>query len=518
MSLATRCTHCGTIFKVVQDQLKVSEGWVRCGRCHEVFNAVPSLFDLDNEPPPPRRTAPVPPPAPVTAPTPTAMPPRDAAYDEAFDEDADMGGDPHAGPVPDDTPSPASPPAGLGRWSSTQPTDLAPPTAIADHTPLTAADLEMPGSLPAATDFDLDTRVGTAPAPAADDSPYDPVEDPADADGALDGLDDVPDMDESDALDSRYLMPSRDARPVRHRDGPEFADAQFPSDAMQDAEDEAWLAAAQPRPMPIPSGLRGATGAPTRPATPAPAALRAPAPAPNEDEVSTLSSDPADDASLPTTQPSRFGEDYVPEQGLAPPSQRKGKSGTRGRDPSLHTPEFLRRAQRKAFWRHPATRAVLLTVLLVLVAGLGLQLAHQFRDLIAAYHPQTRPLLTQWCEQVGCQLQPVRRLEALQVDNAALVRTASEGPDRYRLSVTVHNRAEIELAWPHVDLTLTDEQGAVIARRTFSPQDARLVPGEGKATAPLPGTVPSQQSTTLQWSLQLRDLSPAGYTAELFYP
>ena len=50
MSLATRCTSCGTIFKVVQDQLKVSEGWVRCGRCHEVFNALEGLFDLERDP------------------------------------------------------------------------------------------------------------------------------------------------------------------------------------------------------------------------------------------------------------------------------------------------------------------------------------------------------------------------------------------------------------------------------------------------------------------------------------
>lgn len=56
MSLATRCIHCGTIFKIVEDQLKVSEGWVRCGRCNEVFNALPTLFDMDSEAPPPRRT------------------------------------------------------------------------------------------------------------------------------------------------------------------------------------------------------------------------------------------------------------------------------------------------------------------------------------------------------------------------------------------------------------------------------------------------------------------------------
>jgi predicted Zn finger-like uncharacterized protein len=39
MSLITRCPACTTIFKVVPDQLRVSEGWVRCGQCDEVFDA-----------------------------------------------------------------------------------------------------------------------------------------------------------------------------------------------------------------------------------------------------------------------------------------------------------------------------------------------------------------------------------------------------------------------------------------------------------------------------------------------
>jgi predicted Zn finger-like uncharacterized protein len=47
MSLATRCPACGTVFRVVRDQLKVSEGWVRCGRCSEVFNAGERLFELE---------------------------------------------------------------------------------------------------------------------------------------------------------------------------------------------------------------------------------------------------------------------------------------------------------------------------------------------------------------------------------------------------------------------------------------------------------------------------------------
>lgn len=43
MSLVTRCTSCGTLFKVVADQLKISEGWVRCGQCANVFDAQANL-------------------------------------------------------------------------------------------------------------------------------------------------------------------------------------------------------------------------------------------------------------------------------------------------------------------------------------------------------------------------------------------------------------------------------------------------------------------------------------------
>lgn len=61
MSLLTRCHACHMVFHVVQDQLKVSEGWVRCGRCGEVFNALEHLFEAD-----------APAPAGTPAPAPTA--------------------------------------------------------------------------------------------------------------------------------------------------------------------------------------------------------------------------------------------------------------------------------------------------------------------------------------------------------------------------------------------------------------------------------------------------------------
>jgi predicted Zn finger-like uncharacterized protein len=45
MSLTTSCPSCGTMFRVVPDQLKISEGWVRCGHCSEVFDATAHLAE-----------------------------------------------------------------------------------------------------------------------------------------------------------------------------------------------------------------------------------------------------------------------------------------------------------------------------------------------------------------------------------------------------------------------------------------------------------------------------------------
>ena len=78
MSLATRCTTCGTVFRVVQDQLKVSEGWVRCGRCSEVFNALEGLFDLERDTPPDW---------PAGVPTPPATPAKSPAVESATGSD-----------------------------------------------------------------------------------------------------------------------------------------------------------------------------------------------------------------------------------------------------------------------------------------------------------------------------------------------------------------------------------------------------------------------------------------------
>lgn len=48
MSQVTRCPHCQTCFRVVDDQLRVGGGWVRCGRCAQVFDTSGRIW---SEPP-----------------------------------------------------------------------------------------------------------------------------------------------------------------------------------------------------------------------------------------------------------------------------------------------------------------------------------------------------------------------------------------------------------------------------------------------------------------------------------
>lgn len=45
MSLLTRCPACITLFRVVPDQLRISDGWVKCGQCGEIFDASQHLVE-----------------------------------------------------------------------------------------------------------------------------------------------------------------------------------------------------------------------------------------------------------------------------------------------------------------------------------------------------------------------------------------------------------------------------------------------------------------------------------------
>ena len=113
MSLVTRCPACGTTFKVVRDQLRISDGWVRCGRCSEVFDATLALQETSD--PAPESRAPAPPiETPASAPSPTmpkqeevAPPSEDSGHDV---DETDFLDDEHETEPPPAEPQIAEPP------------------------------------------------------------------------------------------------------------------------------------------------------------------------------------------------------------------------------------------------------------------------------------------------------------------------------------------------------------------------------------------------------------------------
>lgn len=349
MSLATRCANCNTVFRVVQDQLKVSEGWVRCGRCDAVFNALEGLFDLGREAPPP---------------------------------DADE-------------------------------PDFAPTQMPVDR---------VDGSLPSTRSMYIE---GTVASVLPDDLPEevhafippseDPLADPVDAHlfGPRKGSESKP----------------KPAGPIGARDRVDFSDARFDSDLF------------------------------------------------------------AENMLLAN------GED--PD---APPSD----AATMPLESSHARPDFLRRAERRARWSSGPARTALAAAGAVLMLTLGLQAAHHFRDALAAEWPALRPVLGAYCSLARCSIEPLRRIDDVQVESTALTR--SPGGDAFVLSVNLKNRGTVRVAAPAIDLSLTDVTGRLVARRALSPTDfrgAEVLPAGGEATLQL--TLATATAVT-------------GYTVEIFYP
>jgi hypothetical protein len=429
---------------------------------------------------------------------------------------------------------------------------------------LADAPLNLGSERPRQPDFDLDTTVTFKDVPSAvvpgGVMPY------ADA---LDEADDsVPMTYEADALESRYLLPSASRSrkaAVRRPRGPEFADAEFPTDAWLDAEDD-WSLDLPPLPSSAPPSLARPPAATPPEAEPAPAdersmavqalaaisalppsgpdtppttmvanvdtvqieatpvagsALEVPPPTADsvEDEISTVPSQFADEDARPPMAPTAAaGSPALTEAELTARHQRRGRKGRR---PESDTPDFIKQAERKALWRNPGVRGVLTGLSLALSLTLVAQVAHVQRDWLAAHQPALKPWLSQWCDWAGCELRLLRQLDQLQVDHAALVRAESEGADRYRLSLVVRNLAHTDLAWPAVDLVLNDANGQIVARRTLKVDAADWLaetPTRAATGVRPPAAIGATATGTLSWSLQLDDLSPAGYTAELFYP
>ena len=171
------------------------------------------------------------------------------------------------------------------------------------------------------------------------------------------------------------------------------------------------------------------------------------------------------------------------------------------------TPGFVRRAERDARWASPAMRAALLGSALILLAVLGMQAVYHFRDAVAARSAVADGLLRSACARWGCRVEAPRRIQDVSLEGSGLSRIAQQ-PQAVKLSINLRNRGSTDLVMPSVDLSLTDAQGQLIARRALTPADFRIDPPLIRRGAELP----------LELVLSTGERGVSGYTVELFYP
>lgn len=206
-----------------------------------------------------------------------------------------------------------------------------------------------------------------------------------------------------------------------------------------------------------------------------------------------LAEDPAPDSVLPASPVSQPADQPVP----VGPSRaaRLEAADDLDDEPNSHFSEstlegvsFVRDARRKALWRRPAVRAVLSVVALVLLVALGVQVAVQERDRIAAIEPRATPFLQELCVHLQCSVGPLQQIESLAIDSSSFSKVRT---DTYRLSFTIKNNAPLALAMPAIELALTDSGDQPVLRRVLLPADLGVTSpvlaagGEWTGTFPL---------------------------------
>ena len=85
--------------------------------------------------------------------------------------------------------------------------------------------------------------------------------------------------------------------------------------------------------------------------------------------------------------------------------------------------------------------------------------------------PGFKPVVEAVCVLMHCGVAPWRQIESVLIDSSSFSKLRA---DVYRLSLTLKNTAEQDVAMPALELTLTDTQDQVLIRRVFLPGDLGL--------------------------------------------
>ena len=170
---------------------------------------------------------------------------------------------------------------------------------------------------------------------------------------------------------------------------------------------------------------------------------------------------------------------------------------------------FVREARRQAFWRKPLLRALFVLAAVLLLALLLVQFVFEQREYLAAYEPRLKPALQVLCKHVSCDIDPVRRIDAIVIDSSTFTK-ASDGA--YLLGFSIKNTGVMAVEMPSIELTLTDNEDKAVIRRVLSPEQLGAMDRVLAANSEFSGAL------TLQVLTESPLLRVAGYRLLAFYP
>lgn len=197
----------------------------------------------------------------------------------------------------------------------------------------------------------------------------------------------------------------------------------------------------------------------------------------------------------------------MPQKTSAPETVPKlqTKVSSKQAKPLNFTDEALEKAERSPAKTIARSAAALLLLLL-----LAAQTAYFFRVPIAAYYPETKPFLQRYCELLQCAVDLPRYAEWISIE-ASDLQADPQRPNLIILTATLRNRAPFAQDYPALELTFTNTQAQMVARRVLTPAD--YLAGGVDANR---GMEANNEFTTKLF-IDSGDLEPSGYRLFLFY-
>lgn len=113
------------------------------------------------------------------------------------------------------------------------------------------------------------------------------------------------------------------------------------------------------------------------------------------------------------------------------------------------------------------TLGLLITLFTLLAV---LQTLYYYRTAITSQLPQIKPYFEQACLATGCVIELPKEISKINIDDSDLKEDATY-QGLIRVSATVINQAAVNLAYPNLELTLTDEDNKPLLRRIFKPKE-----------------------------------------------